>query len=116
MSHNTENTAATSKQAMALLDPLPTVDLAEGPAVALTRAVIRGQERLQIEPYVLPTLSDLLIVAKYAQMNAHLELDAGRDASALAWAGIALELWDDAVDQSLTGTAVLEVLGKPRQR
>lgn len=68
MSRNKENFAIFSAQAKALLDPLPTIDLMPGSTVARTRGVIGVQERLQIKPYILPTLSDLLIVAKYAQI------------------------------------------------
>ena len=116
MSRQVEGFATISAQAMALLDPLPTIDLTPRSADALTRGVIRVQERLQIEPYILPTLSDLLIVAKYAQMNANVEFGAGRDASALVWARVALRLWDDAVKQSLTGAAILDLLGRTTKR
>lgn len=115
MTENIETTATISEQAMSLLSPLPTIDLASRRVVALTRAVIQVQERLQIEPYSLPTLSDLVVVAKYAQMNAYLEIGQGRDVAALAWAEVALTLWDDAVDQSLSGTAVLNLLGRKKQ-
>ncbi|RYH09459.1 hypothetical protein [Tropicimonas sp. IMCC6043] len=110
-----ESTATIAEQAMAILKPLPAIDLETKRVMALTRAAIQVQERLHIEPYALPTLSDLLIVAKYAQMNAHLELGLQRDASSFAWAGIALTLWDDAVDQSLSGTAVLALLSEPQR-
>lgn len=115
MTRHIEYTTTISEQAMSVLSLLPAINLAAGPLVALSRAVISVQERLQIEPYALPTLSDLVTAAKYAQMNAYLELDQAQDIAALAWADVALTLWDDAVDQSLTGTAVLDLLGKKKQ-
>ncbi len=111
-----ENMTSSSEKAKTLLDLLPAMTLTQRQAIALTRGAIQVQERLQLEPSIPPSHSDLIIVAKYAQMIAEIELGEGRNVSALTWADVALKLWDDAVVQSLTGAAILELLPAPGRR